>query len=80
MKRILISAAVDEQWRYMTVITERPHISDMGSTFFITSGLSLYYIFKIIMKNHVKKMGGVLGLEPLPFTPEFGVRFPVSAV
>ena len=39
----------------MTVhqIIERPHISDTGSTFFITSGRSLYYIFKIIMKNHV---------------------------
>ena len=35
--------------------TERPHISDTGSTSFITSGRSLYYIglFKIIMKNHV---------------------------
>ena len=40
-------------------ITERPHISDTGSTFFITSGRSLYYIFKIIIKNNVKKMGGV---------------------
>ena len=33
--------------------TEQPHISDTGSTFCITSGRSLYYIFKIIMKNHV---------------------------
>ena len=31
---------------------------DTGSTFFITIGRSLYYIFKINMKNHVKKIGG----------------------